>query len=166
MRILEYLWETRPKNYETIKGVSIPYLRVSPFLLREKLFCSKYSRGEVWYHKINGSIKIYIAGPDKFWRYTVFHEYWEGEILKEGKTKEQIFETVFSKIQLIREALGVSSPEVISEENKKAIEMMVNNYDPAAHVEAIFEELLLAKEELPFEDFITLRKNIIDRLNK
>jgi hypothetical protein len=166
MKILKYLWETRPKSYETIRGVSIPYLRVSPFLLKEKLFHSKYSRGEVWCHKLNGTTMIFIAGPDKFWRYTVYHEYWEGKLLREKKSNEQIFGTVFSKIQLIREALDAPSPEFISEENKKAVEMMVNNYHPAAHVEAIFEELLLAKEELSHDDFIILRKNIMDRLNK
>lgn len=164
LRILKYLWETRPKNYETIRGVSIPYLKVSPFLLKEKLFRSKYSRGEVWCHKLDGTAMIFIAGPDKFWRYTVYHEYWEGKLLREKKSNKQIFETVFSKIRLIREALDAPSPEFVSEEIKKAVETTVNNYNPAAHVEAIFEELLLAKEELPHHDFIILRENIINRL--
>jgi len=164
LRILIYLWEIRPKSYETIRGVSIPYLKVSPFLLRKKLFHSKYSRGSVWLHKLDGPLMIFITGPDKFWRYTIFHEYWEGKLLREKKSNEQIFETVFSKIRLIREALDAPSPEFVSEEIKKAVEAMVNNYHPAAHVEAIFEELLLAKEELAPDDFIILRKNIMDRL--
>lgn len=164
LRILLYLWRTRPKKYETIRGISIPYLKVSPFLLRKNLFHSKYSRGEVWLHRLDGPLMIFITGPDRFWRYTVYHEYWEGKLLREKKSNEQIFETVFSKIQLIREALDAPSPEFVSERIKKAVETMVDNYHPAAHVEAIFEELLLAKEELPHDEFIILRKNIMDRL--
>jgi len=109
---------------------------------------------------------IFIAGSDRFRRYTIYHEYWEGKLLKEKKSNEQIFETVFSKIRLIREALGAPSPEFVSEEIKKAVETLVNNYHPAAHVEAIFEELLLATEELATDDFIILREDIMRRLNK
>lgn len=164
LRALIYLWRVKPKSYETIKGITIPYLEVSPFLLRDELFHSKYSKGEVWHKKLDGTLMIFVAGPDKFRRYTIYHEYWEGKLLREKKSNEQISETVFSKIQLIREALGAPSPEFISEGMKKAVEKMVSSYHPPAHVEAIFEELLLAREELNPDDFITLRNDIMRRL--
>lgn len=147
--ILMFLWRIRAKKFETVNDINISYLEVSPILLRDDPLHSKYSRGMFFRNTINGSIKIFTAGPDNFHRYTIYHEYCEAKLLEKNSNTEQVSEIVFSEMRLIQKIF--ETPEDISDLQKMAIQEIIKK--ESAHIGALFEELSLARKELPINTF-------------
>lgn len=150
-KVMRFLWNILPKLQEIVHGKPITYVRLPSFLLGN-------SQGMVLYHKNSSKIMVFTAICNPFRRYSVYHEYREGEILKRNKTTDQIFEVVSKKFQLILEVLGI--PEY-SNVDVPALREWVKQQ--GAHSEAILDEIELAKEELSPEKLALFYQDIKQR---
>ena len=142
-RFLHFIWVLLPKRYEIIKKVKIPYVVVPRFLLGSK----EIGNGSVLYHKPSNKIMIFLANCAPFPRYTIYHEYREGQLFKEKKTKKQMVKDVTNKIpQIMEERMDTFSKEFVKKMRKWA-------ESEGEHIEALVDQFILAKEEMSPQDY-------------
>jgi predicted Ser/Thr protein kinase len=143
-RWLHCLWLSSPKQCEIINGIEIPYLKVSRFLI-------KGNEGMVLYTQESGEVMVFVAGNDPFRRYTIYHEFREGEIFRQHKSENEILDAVLKKIQIIANILGQPCINISSKEILESLTKWVKTQK--GHSEAILDELKLAHKELSLDNF-------------
>jgi len=159
-RYLHFLWIILLKKYETIKEIKIPYVVLPRFILGR----DEDGDGRVLYHKSSGNIMIFVLNYAPFPRYTIWHEYREGQLFKEKKTREQIIEEIINKMpRIVDEQIDTSSKEFAEKVIKYFEQPRKITEHGGKHFEALIDELILAKEEMSpqeyhyFFQFITKR---------
>jgi hypothetical protein len=140
-RLLYLVWLILPKEHETIKEIKISYVVVPQLLLPGR------NMGVVFYHKLSDEIMVLLASSDPFPRYTIWHEYREGQLLKENKSTEQIIGEVTNKMPKLLEGRDDVSLKDLTETIRRWAE------EGKEHFEAFIDELLLAKEEMSFQEY-------------
>lgn len=146
------LWKIFPKKKEIIKGNDITYIRVPFFMIRsdKRGWLSKDNKSQLLYHRPSDTLMIFLAGNVKYPRFMIFHEYYEGQLLKQNKNKEELLEIAI-------EYFDYDETEDLSEKIHNFLEEWIESQ--GAHVIALLEELELAREELPTKEYITYKHN-------
>lgn len=156
-RSLHALWNVLPKKYENLEDAEIPYIYVPKFLLPGS------NNGMVLYHKPTDKSMIFITKDCAFKRYTVYHEYREGQILREEKSLEDASRAIWDKIPRLFGLLGhpdrtisdFPNAEDLSNKLRKRIEA------EAPHIEAFLDEIALAQKEMSPDEFDLFRQDTI-----
>ena len=142
-RLLHLIWLVSFKKYETIKENSIPYIKLPVFLTGSRSAC-------VIHHRLSGKTMIFLSKDTPFNRYTIYHEYREGQIFGKLYRNEidiqWIIKLATEKINIIYEISQMSILEI----SKEMLDDWANFQ--VAHVVAILDEIELAREEMSLKN--------------
>lgn len=162
-RFFHFLWLILPKNYEMFSGERVPYLRLSwPLVELSDKNCT--TTGMVLHHRPSDKIMIFISSRALFPRLKVYHEYCEGKIFRQKKTRDQIFRSVLKKMEKRRDLTSEAynkDGSGFSEEFIDFLKDWVACVD--AHAEAILDEMELAEKELSSQELSSFREEVKER---
>lgn len=146
------LWSIFPKRTENIKGDDITYVCIPFFMIRsdKKGWFSQDNKSQLLYHRPSDTLMIFLVGKVKYPRFMIFHEHFEGQLLKQNKNKEELLEIAI-------EYFDYDKTKGLSEKIHNFLEEWIESQ--GAHVIALLEELELAREELPTKEYIIYKHN-------